>query len=54
VINLPADKDGRVVSFAHMAVVKGNRAYQVVFGTYTDTNSDMNAVAAFFKSFSIL
>jgi hypothetical protein len=54
VINLPADEDGRVVSFAHMAIVKGNRSYQVVFGTYTDTKSDMDAVAAFFKSFSIL
>jgi hypothetical protein len=52
-ITLPADKNGRVLRFGYLVSYKGNRLYQFAFGTYLDTQSNMDEVLEFFKSASI-
>jgi hypothetical protein len=50
---LSSQVNGREVRFMYVVTFKGHNAYQFVFGTYTDTTSDMQAVSRFFKSIEL-
>lgn len=43
----------RTLRIAWVGVVKGNRAYQFVFGSYMDVQSNMDQVNTFFNSITI-
>ena len=43
----------RTIRMGWIGVVKGNRAYQFVFGSYTDVKSDNDGIENFFRSITI-